>query len=141
MNERQRDLFLWQWSRRRQPGQAKIALRGAFIGALGGLMFAFMLSGDIGGGNHSTASVLASFKQIGLLLGLSIPAFAWIGFSGANRVYSGQEAIYQTLLRAGARVPDQKPVLKASDRGPAIAVGVTVAVIAGFIVFLYIKFG
>jgi hypothetical protein len=40
VNERQRDLFLYQWSRRRAPGAARIALRGAVIGAFGGLAFA-----------------------------------------------------------------------------------------------------
>ena len=31
MNERQRDLFLWVWSKRRAPEQAAIGLRGALI--------------------------------------------------------------------------------------------------------------
>jgi hypothetical protein len=41
--------------------------------------------------------------------------------------------MYQSILRTGARVPDQKPVLQMSERGPMIAVVVTVVVIAGLI--------
>lgn len=49
MNERQRDLFLYVWSRRRAPGQMAVSLRGAIIGALGGVVFALILLPDIGG--------------------------------------------------------------------------------------------
>lgn len=75
------------------------------------------------------------------MLGLSIPAFAFIGFIGANRVFAAQEAQYQALISGGARVPDQKPVMQAGDRGPAIAVGVAVAAIVGFILFVAITLG
>ena len=40
------------------------------------------------------------------------------------------------MLATGARVPEQKPVMQHADRGPAIAVGIAVAVIAGFIIVL-----
>lgn len=142
MNERQRDMFLWQWAERRKRGQAAVALSGAIIGALGGIVFAVILFAGMGtGGNASTASVLALLRQGGLLLGLSIPAFAWIGYTGASRVFAGNEMMYQALLKSGARVPDQAPQLRAGDRGPAIAVAVTMLVIVVFIVVLFVKFG
>lgn len=141
MNERRRDMFLWQWSRKRQPGRAAVAIRGAVIGALGGLVFAVIMFSGMGNGNRSTATVLSSLRQGWMLLGLSIPAFAAMGFTLAYRIFSSQEAMYQSLLRAGARVPDQKPVMAAGDHGPAIAVAIAFAVIAAFIIFLIIKFG
>ena len=142
MNERQRDMFLWKWSRSRRPGRTAVAIRGAVIGALGGVVFAvIMLSGMGNGGNRSTEAVLAGLQQGWLMLGLSIPAFGGMGFVSAYRVFSSQEAMYQSLLRAGARVPDQKPVLGARDRGPAIAVAIAVVVIVAFIVFVWIKLG
>ena len=142
MNERQRDMFLWKWSRSRRPGRTAIAIRGAVIGALGGVVFAvIMLSGMGNGGNRSTEAVLAGLQQGWLMLGLSIPAFGGMGFVSAYRVFSSQEAMYQSLLCAGARVPDQKPVLGARDRGPAIAVAIAVVVIVAFIVFVWIKLG
>lgn len=142
MNDRQRDLFLWIWSRRRKPGRAAVALRGALVGALGGAVFAGVMFSAVGkGGNHSFAAVLASLKDAGMLFLLSIPAFGAMGFAMAYRVFSSQEAMYQSLLRSGARVPEQKPVLSVADRWPAIMVGVVVVVIVAFIVFLFIKFG
>ena len=142
MTDRQRDMFLWLWSRRRQPGRVAIAMRGAAIGAVGGVVFAGVMLGAIGnGGNHGTAAFVSSLKQVGMLFGLSIPAFAALGFLTASRVFSSNEAMYQSLLRSGARVPDEKPILRTSDRGPAIAVGIVVAVIVAFIVIVFIKFG
>ena len=142
MNERQRDMFLWKWSRSRRPGRTAIAIRGAVIGALGGVVFAVIMPSGMGnGGNRSTEAVLAGLQQGWLMLGLSIPAFGGMGFVSAYRVFSSQEAMYQSLLRAGARVPDQKPVLVAGDRGPAIAVAIAVVVIVAFIVFVWIKLG
>lgn len=140
MNERQRDLFLWQWSKRRTPGAATVALRGAGIGALGGVLFGLMLSPGPGSDVHAydTLGQLTSGLSVYLL---SIPTFALLGWSGARRVFRAQEAMYQRLLAQGARVPDQEPVMKASDRGPAIAVGITVVVIVAFILFVAIKLG
>lgn len=144
MNERQRDLFLWVWSRRRTPGQAAIGLRGAIIGALGGVLFTLMLIGDIGAdrGNYTGISALLPLLQRGgMLLLLSVGAFGAIGFFGANRVFAAQEAQYRAILQTGARVPDQKPVMQPGDRGPAIAVAIAVAVIVGFIAFVWITLG
>jgi hypothetical protein len=144
MNERQRDLFLYLWAERRKPGQAAIALRGAIIGALGGVVFAlFMLSQiDTSAPGYTGLSVIIPLiEKGGMLLGLSVAAFGLIGFLGANRVFAAQESQYQALISAGARVPTQKPVIQAADRGPAIAVGIAVAVIAGFILFVAITLG
>ncbi len=136
MNERQRDLFLYVWSRRRTPGQAAIALRGAAIGALGGVVFALILGSGIDFGGKGSAAIIPFITRGGMLLLMSIVAFGGIGFFGANRVFASQEAMYQSILATGARVPDQKPVMQPGDRGPAIAVGIAVAVIAGFILFV-----
>lgn len=144
MNERQRDLFLYVWSRRRAPGQAAIALRGAAIGALGGLLFTLMLIGDIGAdrGSYTGVSAILPFIQRGgTLLVLSVGAFALLGFLGANRVFAAQESQYQAILATGAKVPDQKPVMQPGDRGPAIAVAIAAAVIVGFILFVAITLG
>ena len=144
MNERQRDLFLWVWSRRRAPGQQAIALRGAAIGALGGLAFALIMLGDIDtsrAGYTGLSAILPLIERGGMLLVLSIAAFAGIGFVLANRVFASQEAMYQAMLASGARVPDQKPAMQPADRWPAVAVGITVAVIAGFILYLFITLG
>ena len=140
MNERQRDLFLWQWSRRRSPGKLAITLRGAAIGALGGVLFGLLLAPGPAPGVHAydfLGQLLSGLK----VYALAIPTFAAMGWSGARRVFVTHEAQYQSLLAAGARVPEQKPVLQMRDRGPAVAVAITVVVIAGFILFVAIKLG
>jgi hypothetical protein len=140
MNERQRDLFLWLWSRRRLPGQTAIGLRGAAIGALGGVVFAFILLGESGaahGAYTGLSAIIPVIERGGLMLALAVPAFAVLGFLLANRVFASQEAMYQSLLAAGARVPERKPDMQPGDRGPAIAVGVAAALIAGFIIVLF----
>jgi hypothetical protein len=137
VNDRQRDLFLYLWSRRRAPGGTRIALRGAAVGALGGVAFALAMAQ---GGAHApgepdnTAGQISSFLQ---LLGLSVLAFGAIGFTSARRVWTQQERMYQSMLASGARVPDEKPVLQMADRGPMIAVVVTAVVIAGLIAALW----
>ena len=138
MNERQRDLFLYQWSRRRAPGATRVALRGAVIGALGGLAFAVILLQD--GAQTPGVHAYDTAGQIGSalkLLGLSVPAFALLGFTGARRVWSSNESMYRAMVESGARVPDTKPALTLADRGPLLAVALTVAVIAGFIAYLF----
>ncbi|MEZ5961067.1 MAG: hypothetical protein R3C30_11670 [Hyphomonadaceae bacterium] len=144
MNERQRDLFMYVWSRRRTPGQAAISMRGLIIGALGGLLFTLMLIGDFGAdrGSYTGVSAIIPFiERGGKLLVLSVGAFAAMGFFLANRVFASQEAIYQRLLAQGATAPAEKPVMQGADRWPAIAVGIAVAVIAGFILFVWITLG
>jgi hypothetical protein len=144
VNERQRDLFMYLWSRRRQPGQAAIALRGAIIGALGGVVFALILLPDVTaerGAYTGLSAILPMIERGGPLLLISVGAFGFLGFLGANRVFAAQEAQYQALLRAGAKVPDQQPVMQPGDRGPAIAVAIAVALIVGFIAFVWITLG
>lgn len=138
MNERQRDLFLYQWSRRRAPGGARIALRGAVLGAIGGLVFAAILLQDgarmPGVPDSDTAGRIRSALR---LLGLSVPAFAFLGWLLARRVWNANEAMYQALLAGGARVPDAKPALTFADRGPMLAVAVAAALIAAFVAGLF----
>ena len=144
MNERQRDLFLYIWSQRRKPGQAQIALRGAIIGALGGLAFALILFGDVTSGARGAYTGLSVIIPIiergGLLLLLSVGAFGLIGFTLANRVFASHEAMYQSMLASGASVPDQKPQMQPGDRGPAVAVAIAAAAVAAFIVALFIAY-
>lgn len=93
MNERQRDLFLWVWSRRRQFGQAQAALRGAVIGPLGGLVFTLLPIGDVGadrGGYTGISTILPLIQRGGALLLLSVGAFGFLGFVGAGRVFAAQ---------------------------------------------------
>lgn len=142
MNERQRDMFLWQWSQRRRRGHRTVALRGAAIGAVGGLVFALILGSEFGGsGPRDTAWLLQSMGQWAKLIVLSVPAFASIGYLGASRVFRSFEAMYQAILQTGAQVPAQAPALALADRGPAIAVGVAVAVIGGLVLAAIIFLG
>lgn len=144
MNERQRDLFLYLWHERRKPGLAAISLRGLIIGALGGLAFAILMMSQIGGdrGSYTGISVIIPLlANAAKLLVLSVPAFGFIGWMGARRVFLSQEAMYQSMLAQGAQVPAQKPSMQAGDRGPAVAVAIAVAVIAGFIITLFVMYG
>lgn len=144
MNERQRDLFLYVWSRRRAPGQMAVALRGLAIGAIGGLVFTLIMIGDIGAdrGTYTGVSAILPFLQRGgTLLVMSVGAFAGIGFFLAGRVFASQEAMYQNMLAQGAQIPAEKPVMQSADRWPAVAVGIAFAVIAGFIAFVWITLG
>jgi hypothetical protein len=138
VNERQRDLFLYNWSRRRAPGQQVIALRGLLIGAVGGLAFALIMmqSGATPPGVTSY-DFLRQLMSAGQLLVLSVPAFAFIGWFIANRVFAAQEAQYQALISAGHQPPAEKPAMTTADRWPAMMIGVVAAVIAGFILYLF----
>lgn len=140
MNQRQRDHFLWVWSRRRAPGAWRIALRGAIIGALGGLLFCVIMLASMGAppasGYTGLAVIIPALERAWLLVTLSLPVFTVMGFVGARRIYSLQEHQYQSLLQAGARVPTQPPTLQTADRWPAIAVGIVFVVMAVFIGYL-----
>lgn len=143
MNDRQRDLFLWLWSRRRKPGQAAIALRGALIGALGGVVFALILGGSssVDRGSFTGLSVIIPIiERGGMLLVLSVGAFGLIGFILANRVFAAQEEMYHSMLQAGARVPEQKPIMRPGDRGPAVAVAIVGVLIVAFIAALFVMY-
>lgn len=141
MNERQRDLFLYVWSRRRRPGRLAIGLRGLAIGALGGFVFALLMLGQ--GAHTPGVHAYETGKQLFSdlrLFALSVPAFAFIGWIGADRIFAGHEMQYQALMAAGARVPEHKPVMQLSDRGPALAVAIVFAVIAAFIIALFVMY-
>jgi hypothetical protein len=143
VNERQRDLFLFLWSERRKPGQMAVALRGALIGALGGVAFALIMLGEIDtsrAGYTGLSAIIPLFERGGALLAAAIPAFAGIGFVLTNRIFAAQEAQYQAILRTGAQIPAQKPVMQPGDRGPAIAVAIAAAIIAGFIIVLFVMY-
>jgi hypothetical protein len=120
-----------------------ISLRGAIIGALGGLVFALMMIGEIGdrGSYTGISAILPLIQRGGTLLVLSVGAFAGIGFALANRVFASQEAMYQGMLNSGAQPPAEKPVMQGADRWPMVAVGIAIVVIAGFIVFVAITLG
>ena len=45
--------------------------------------------------------------------------------------------MFQSQLQAGAHVPAHKPTMQGLDRWPAVMVGIAVAIIAGFIVYLF----
>lgn len=144
MNDRQRDLFLWQWSRRRMPGRAAVAMRGAKVGALGGVLFTIIIICGFGvdrGTYTGISMILPVIERAGVLLAVSVPAFAAMGFMFTNRVFFSQESMYQGLLAAGHQVPDEKPILQTADRWPAMLVGLTVVVIVGFIIFIWVKLG
>jgi len=140
MNERQRDLFLYVWSQRRQRGQAAVSLMGAGIGAAGGVLFAVLLlsAGGVDRGSYTgLAAIIPILSQGAAMLAMAVPAFAFIGFVGANRVYASQEAMYQSILATGAQVPTEKPVMQPGDRGPALAVAIAFGVIAIFVIVLF----
>ncbi len=141
MNSRQRDLFLWVWSRRRTPGRAMIGLRGLIIGVLGGVLFTLIMSPGAPAsvaGNDVSGQIIGALSEHWRMLLLAVPAFGFIGWMGADRIFVQQERMYQAILKSGAKVPEQKPVMQMSDRGPAIAVGIAAAVIAGFILTLIV---
>lgn len=143
MNDRQRDQFLWLWSKRRAPGRRAIARRGALIGAIGGLVFALVMLGVIDlptGSRRGLSSLLDVLNTMVLLFAVSVPSFALIGFLGALRVFNHQELMFEMLLAQGARVPDQAPVLTLSDRWPVIVVGVFVVLLTAAIIALFIAF-
>jgi hypothetical protein len=102
---------------------------------LGGILFGVLLSPGPAPGVHAYDTLGQLSAGFGVYL-LSIPIFGLLGWQGARRVFSRQEAMYQGLLAAGARVPDRKPLLQAGDRGPQIAVGITVALIVAFILYV-----
>lgn len=142
MNERQRDLFLWQWSQRRKRGLGKVTLLGALVGAVGGLVFAVVMMDmpDVGT-RHGLSSLLTLIERSVQWLVLSIPPFTAIGMATAYRTFSRQELMYELLLKGGARVPEQKPVLQPGDRWPLYVVIVAAIVLFGLIVALWVVVG
>lgn len=139
MNDRQRDLFLWQWSQRRKRGLVRVTLLGALIGAIGGLVFALvMIDMPAPGPRHGLSSLVTLFELSVKALVLSIPPFTVIGMAGAYRMFSRQELMYQLLLEGGARVPDEKPTLLPGDRWPLYVVIASAILIVGLIFGLWV---
>jgi hypothetical protein len=140
MNERQRDLFLWLWSQRRTRGASAVGLRGALVGAAGGLLFSGILLSSMGApavaGYTGLSAVLPWLERAATLLLMTVPGLAAVGFFNARRIFTLHEHQYQQLLHAGARVPMRRPVLTVQDRWPAIAVGVAVAIVGGFVAYV-----
>ena len=148
MTPNQRDVFLYSWSQRRRRGRRGNALLCAGIGAAGGLLFALLLAGDLGGqltpgklASPSTQSIITWLGSVLTLFGLSIPTFAALAGVLGDRVFRLNEAMYQGLLAQGATVPATRPTLKAKERGPQIAVAIAMAIIVGFIVVLWVMYG
>lgn len=142
MNDRQRDQFLWLWSRRRQPGRAAIARRGALVGAAGGVLFALVMLGLViadAGPSRGLGSLVDLLGNAVKLLVLSVPSFAGIGYLGVLRVYNHHELMFEQILASGAKVPEQAPVLRTSDRWPLMVVWAAVALIVGCIIWLFIE--
>ena len=134
MNDRQRDLFMWPWSRRRRTGIGTRSLIGALMGALGGLIFALMLGSDPGSdGARGFDWLLARVGQLFALLALSVPGFALLGWLLVRRVFSSQERMFQQLLASGVPVPTDPPDLSSADRWPAILVTVSMLIIGGLV--------
>lgn len=140
MNQRQRDAFLWKWARSRRIGAGGAALRGLLIGAAGGLLFAVLMLWSMGGEPGGFDKLLDRLRQAAALVGLAVPCLAGLGFAVTRRVYASQERIFQALLDQGAVVPAVPPQLGWSDRGPAIAVGITMLILAGLIVAAFVAF-
>ena len=140
MNARQRDQFLFLWSRRRQRGATTVGRLGAWIGAGGGLLFTLIMLASMGppdaAGYTGLSSLIPVVERASLLLVMTVPTLAAIGRSKARRVFMLQESMYLRLLSDGAQVPATAPTLKPIDRWPALLVGGTVLVLGGFVLFV-----
>ena len=74
MNERQRDLFLWLWARRRARGAAVVGLRGALVGAAGGVLFSGILLSGMGApaaAGYTGLSAVLLMGALGRIAGIS----------------------------------------------------------------------
>lgn len=142
MNARQRDLFLWQWSKRRRVGRTGVALRGALIGATGGLLFALILGSGMGSdGPRGFPWLLEAIGRWAALIAMSVPSFAALASALAVRVFRSHEQMYQAILRGGVVLPEQAPVVQWSDRGPAIAVVVAALLIGALVLTACLTLG
>ena len=143
MNPNRRDMFLWQWSRRRRIGSTGAAVRGALIGAAGGLVFALVLGLDMdSSGPRGFPWLLERIGQLALLGAVAVPAFAAPACFFAWRIFRTNESIYQGVVQGGAAVPMQAPPpLAWSERGPAIAVAVAMLLIGALVLTAVIMLG
>ena len=133
MTERREEAFLWEWTRRRRYGRLCVLMFGLGIGAAGGLVFAVLMlwgmtmNGASFGLNEDEMSPFMLWLgrllgPTGFLFAISIPAFAGLGAFLSFRVWGMIEYRYHSLLDAGARVPDERPLLTLKERMPAIVV-------------------
>lgn len=142
MSQKQDELFLWVWERRRRAGRLRTALIGLAIGALGGLLFTILMFGFGGEMQIAHDAVppalrwATRFGAVGFMLVLAVPAFGGLGAVLADRVYQGQEAQYHAIRARGVAVPETKPQLTLAERGPMLAVLIAVLAIMAFIAFV-----
>ncbi|HET9230039.1 MAG TPA: hypothetical protein VFO00_02045 [Vitreimonas sp.] len=133
MSGRRDEVFLWDWTRRRRYGRLGVLLLGLAIGAAGGLAFAILMfwGMTMNGGSFSlNEDEMSPFMlwlgrllgPTGFLFAVSIPAFAGLGALLSFRAWDMIEHRYHTLLNAGLRVPDERPVLTLKERAPTIIV-------------------
>jgi len=138
MRDRQRDLFLWQWSQRRKRGLKRVSLLGALVGATGGLLFAaIMMALSLSGPPSGFSSLVTLVVTAVQVMVLSVPAFAAMCAGLAYRTFSRQELMYQTLVQGGFQVPQQEPVMQPGDRWPMYVVAVTAVLLFAFPVVLW----
>ncbi|HYD87222.1 MAG TPA: hypothetical protein VEA80_07095 [Vitreimonas sp.] len=133
MNQRQQAMFLWDWARKRRRGRLAVALVGAGIGAIGGLVFALLMlyamtsnGGAFYVDEEEAGPILGAVARTlgptGFLFVLSLPAFAGLGAFLAQRVWGWNDYRYHSLLEAGAIVPPEKPAMTAKERAAKWAV-------------------
>lgn len=138
MNERQRDRFLFEWSRRRTKGKRGAARQGMIAGAVAGVVVAGLLGAPVGW-SAGTAGVPPRNAYDLVLSGMpltvvSVPLFASIGRAIAARRWLQCERRYRLLLiDAGVSVPRTRPPLRLADRAPLFAVWGAIAFVAGMI--------
>lgn len=117
-------------------------MRGALIGAAGGLVFALILGSGMGSdGPRGFPWLLDAIGRWALLMAVSVPTFAVMACGLAVRVFRSQELMYQAILQGGAVLPQQPPTLEWSDRGPAIAVAVAVLLIGALVLTAFLMLG
>lgn len=136
MNDRQRDLFLWEWSKRRKRGLWRVTLLGGLIGGLGGLVFALVLmQAPEVGPRHGLSSLIPLLERFFQWIFWSVPPFAVIGMGFAYRTFSRNELWFQLLLDGGAKVPEQRPILQPGDRWPLyVTIAAAILICIGVVV-------
>jgi len=142
MNERQAQLQLYQWGKRRKLGRMNATVRGAIVGAIGGLLFPVLMFAFSGGATIEYRDMPTEWRWTGaygtffVMAAMAVPAFAALGALVAWRVWGSQEAIYQSLLAQGYKEPAEPPVLTNAEKWPQYAVFGALGLIVLFILFV-----